>query len=128
MRRAAALNRKILKMNESPIFAKTEVFMKWLLEHTAKFPKHERFRLAKRIEDAMFDFHTGLLQAVDLKDPTYYLKRANVSLNQLRFYLRLALEMGYTSPNQFQYTAQHTVELGKLLGGWLNKYSKASTS
>lgn len=104
---------------QSPIFVKTEVFMKWLLDHTTKFPKHERFRLAKRIDDALFDFHAGLIYAVKLKDPATYLKQADIALHQLRAYMRLALEMGYTSPNQYGFAAQNLKELGKLLGGWL---------
>jgi len=108
-------------MSQSPIFVKTEAFMKWLLEHTAKYPKHERFRLAKRIDDALFDFHSLLTLAVYNPHESDWLKQADVRLQLLRTYLRLAVELRYTDPQQFHYAAEHLDELGKLLGGWLKK-------
>jgi len=95
--------------------------MGWLLAHTAKFPKSERFRLAKRIEDALFNFHQALTMAVYRPDTKTHLQNADLHLNLLRAYLRLALELKLTSPNQYRYAAEHIDELGKLLGGWLKK-------
>lgn len=95
--------------------------MVWLLEHTGKFPKNERFRLAKRIEDALFDFHKSLTVAVYRADTKTHLQNADLQLNLLRVYLRLALELKYTTPNQYRYAAEHVAEIGKLLGGWLKK-------
>ncbi len=107
--------------NQSPIFIKTEAFMAWLFEHTAKFPRHERFRLAKRIEDALFDFHAALVMATNTAEPRLYLIQADTQLNLLRAYLRLAVELKYTTPKQYQHTTEHTSEIGKLLGGWMKK-------
>jgi hypothetical protein len=95
--------------------------MAWLFEHTAKFPRHERFRLAKRIEDALFDFHAALVLATGASDVKLHLSRADSHLNLLRTYLRLAVELHYTTPKQYQYTAEHTSEIGRLLGGWMKK-------
>lgn len=95
--------------------------MVWLLDHTRKYPKHERFRLAKRIEDALFEFHALLLRAAQSNDPQNSLKEADIRLDLLRAYLRLAVELKYTAPKQYEYAAQYTTEIGKLLGGWLKK-------
>jgi hypothetical protein len=48
------LRRAIIR--ESPIFVKTYDFAKWLLEHTIKFPKSQRFVMAKQIEEALRNF------------------------------------------------------------------------
>lgn len=106
---------------QSPIFIKTEVFMLWLLNHTANFPKHERFRLGKRIDDALFDFHKLLFQAVYEQKTSDHLRQANLHLQLVRTYLRFALELKYTDPNQYHYAAEHLEEIGKLLGGWIKK-------
>ncbi len=37
-------------MKQSPIFIKVYDLSKWLLEHTHKFPKSQRFVMAKRVE------------------------------------------------------------------------------
>jgi len=108
---------------QSPIFVKTEAFMVWLFDHTAKFPRHERFRLAKRIDDALFNFHEYLVRATLSDNPKRELTEADAQLTLLRTYLRIAVEQHYTSPAQFKYIAEHTTEIGKLLGGWLKKES-----
>ncbi len=96
--------------------------MKWLLEHTAKFPKHERFRLARQIEDALFTFHSCLLQAAKL-EKRYYLQLADIELEKLRTYLRLAGELNHTKPDQLKFAFEHTTDLGNLLGAWLKLLS-----
>ncbi len=106
---------------QSPIFIKTEVFMVWLLEHTRKFPKYERFRLAKWMEDAVREFHECLIRAAQAEEPRQQLLEADIQLDLLRAYLRLAVELKHTSSKQYQYAARHTTEIGRLLGGWLKK-------
>ena len=93
--------------------------MVWLLEHTRKFPKHERFRLAKQIEKALFTFHECLIRAAQTETTRQHLLEADIQLDLLRTYLRLSVELKYTSRNQYGHAAKHTTELGKLLGGWL---------
>jgi four helix bundle protein len=105
--------------DQSPIFVKTEAFLVWLLDHTRKFPKHERFRLAQYIEEAAFTFHTNLIRAAHSETPREALHEADIELARLRAYLRLALELRYTSHGQYGYAAQQTAEIGRLLGGWL---------
>lgn len=106
---------------EAPIFVKTETFMMWLLEHTIKFPKYERFRLARQIEDAIFNLHRHLLSAAKTQDKKIHLQAADIELDRLRAYLRLATELKYTSVGQYGYAAQQVTEIGKMLGGWLKK-------
>lgn len=98
--------------------------MLWLLKHTAGFPKHERFRLAKRIEDAAFNFHECLLRAAQSQHVYADLLEAGVELNKLRAYLRLTMEYKYLAPNQYAYAAEQLTEIGKLVGGW-RKSAKA---
>lgn len=95
--------------------------MVWLLGHTRNFPKDERFRLAKYIDDAIFAFHTQLLYAAKTQKVEQYLLLADAELDRVRAYLRFALELKYTSYQQYQYAAKQTTEIGKLLGGWMKK-------
>jgi hypothetical protein len=111
---------------QSPMFVKTEEFMVWLLGHTAKFPKSERFRLAQRIDNAIFDFHAVLIAAATYPNQAReYLLQAQLELNKLRAYLRLAMETRCASQSQYGFAAEYTVELGKLLGGWLKSLKTA---
>ncbi|MDX1991248.1 MAG: diversity-generating retroelement protein Avd [bacterium] len=106
---------------QSPIFVKTEALMLWLLAHTRKFPREERFRLAARVEHILFTFHESLLYAAKSTEPQRYLRKADAEFDMLRTYLRFALELGYTTSDQYKYVAEEITEIGKLLGGWLKK-------
>jgi hypothetical protein len=80
-------NIQFIIVKESPIFVKTYDFTKWLLEHTIKFPKSQRFVMAKRIEEAALNFYDLLLSAVkneaDRKD---ILNNASFELERLKHY------------------------------------------
>lgn len=104
---------------QSPIFVKTESFMLWLLAHTSKYPKSERFRLALRIENAAFALHEHLLRAAQVKNTRAELLEADIELDKLRAYLRLSHESHLMTADQFGYSAGQTTEIGKLLGAWL---------
>jgi len=92
---------------QSPIFVKTFDILKWLIKTTEKFPKSQRFFIAKRINDAIFDFYEILVEAAVKKDCNLreLLKDADAKLIKLRHYVRLAMELGYLSFKQYEYVA-----------------------
>jgi hypothetical protein len=55
-------------MRESPSFVKSFETLSWIIEHTSKFPKHQRFVMAKRIEDAALSFHDSVVLATKSAD------------------------------------------------------------
>jgi len=105
---------------QSPIFTKTSDFLLWLLQHTEKFPKSERFRLAKRMEDCAFGFYELLVEATrSSKRKRQFLLQADVQLEKLRLYVRMSQARKLTSLSQYHFASGALVEIGKLLGGWL---------
>lgn len=102
----------------SPIFSKTYQMMMWLLNHTGKFPKSERFRLAKQLSDSLFEFHQCLLELVYFENRSELFAKADVQLARLRIYVRLSQEMGLTSIKQYEFFSGLVTEIGRLLGGW----------
>jgi len=93
--------------------------MLWLLQHVKHYPREERFRLTTRIEQVLFTFHESLLYAAKTGETAHYLRKADAEFDMLRTYLRFAVELKYTTPEQYQYIAEQTTEIGKLLGGWM---------
>lgn len=76
---------------QSPIFTKTYDFILWLLNHTEKFPRSERFRLARRLEDTAFEFYELLIKAArSSRRKREVLLDADRVLDQLRLYTRLS--------------------------------------
>lgn len=92
----------------------------WLLEHTEKFPKSERFRMAKRLEDTAFSFYELLIEATrSTKRKRQLLIQADVQLEKLRLFVRMSVRRKLTSVPQYHFVSGILVEIGKLLGGWL---------
>jgi four helix bundle protein len=105
---------------QSPIFAKSHDLLVWLLQHTAKFPKSERFRLAKRVDDSAFRFYDLIARATKSGDKRRsVLLEADLELDRLRLNVRLCVELKLLTTAQYEYAATALVEIGKLLGGWL---------
>ncbi len=115
-------------MRESPIFIKAYEMLVWLLERTAKFPKNQRFLLAKRMENAALDLFEGLNHAALARGGAALapLAAADRSLANLRLYNRLAKDLELLAFNQYEYLAAMLDEVGRLLGGWLKRTEKSS--
>ena len=111
--------------NESPIFRKSYEMLVWLLAHTRKFPKDQRFVMAKRMEEAALDFHDSLLRAARGKRPQTSLETADFHLARLKDYNRLSQDLKLHSLRQYEFLAKQLDELGRLLGGWLRSLAKA---
>jgi hypothetical protein len=89
---------------QSPIFVKTYDLLLWLLERSARFPKHERFRMARRLEESAFAFYDLLLQAGRLgdgrdRDKRRLLLQADLELDRLRFHVRMCQDLKLLSFN-----------------------------
>jgi hypothetical protein len=107
---------------ESPIFVKSYELLIWLLQHTRKFPKDQRFVLAARLEQAGLDLHDALLAAARTSNPRSALARlaeADLHLERLRVYNRLSQDLKLHAFSQYEHLARLLDELGKLLGGWI---------
>ncbi len=109
-----------MNSRQSPIFSKTYDFLLWLMNHTERFPKSERFRMARRLEDTAFAFYETLVQAArTTRRQRNVLLSADLELDKLRLYLRLSHARSLTNKKQYQYASRQLVEIGKLLGSWL---------
>ena len=104
---------------QSPIFSKSYDFLVWLSGHTEKYPKSERFRLAKRLEDTAYTFYELLLFAARLKKPMKTLLEADYELEKLRLYVRLSHSRKLMKSEQYQFASGKLIEMGRLLGGWI---------
>lgn len=93
--------------------------MVWLTPALTKFPKDQRFRLAARIEASLFAFHDHILRAARARQRRPLLVEADLELEKLRVYLRLAQDTRCLSFKQYEHAARMVTEVGKLLGGWL---------
>jgi hypothetical protein len=108
---------------ESPLFVRTYDFILWLVPRTMSFPRSQRFILTKRLQDSILDFYETIIGAAICSDRKRRarLEAADVELVKVRKYLRLARDMEWLSPRQYQFAAAQVTEIGNLLGGWMKK-------
>lgn len=95
---------------------------------TKKFPKHQRFVLAKRMEEAALSFQDHIVYATQVRRPHPSLLQADFHLERLRLYKRLALHLRLMAPGQHEHLARQLDELGRLLGGWLRSLHRQQNS
>ena len=115
-----------MSRRESPIHTKSYDLLKWLLPSTAKFPREQRFALARQIEDAAFGFHRAIVESSQGQRAA--LREADLHLTLLRTYLRLACDLRYYSLNQYEHAARLVDELERLVGGWKRVAAAPSTA
>jgi cytosine/adenosine deaminase-related metal-dependent hydrolase len=107
-------------MQESPIFSKTYDLLTWLVPATTRFPREQRFVLAKAVQETALRFQEHLIEAGVGQGRTrsQALAQADVDLTKLRFYLRLCQDLQLLTRRQYQHVAEMVAEIGRLLGGW----------
>lgn len=103
----------------SPVFTKIYELIRWLIPHTLKFPRQQRFVVAAALQQGCQTVLQRLLEAQRSQSPAARLLHADVALAQLRLNWRLAFEWQLITEKQFEHGAKLMEEVGKLLGAWL---------
>jgi hypothetical protein len=104
---------------ELTVITKTYDLVLWACHHTGGFPRQHRFVLGERIERRLYKLLETLLQARYTRDRQDLLQRANLSLEILRFQMRLAHDLQCLRKNSYGYAAKAINEIGGMVGGWL---------
>ena len=103
------------------VITKTYDLILWSCKHTAKFPRNHRFVLGERIERSLYGILEGLLTAKYSRDRVPVLAQVNLSLEILRFQLRLAKDLECLRGNSYGFAARAVDEIGRLVGGWIRR-------
>ncbi|MEW5869296.1 MAG: diversity-generating retroelement protein Avd [Chloroflexota bacterium] len=115
-------------MNESPLYVRTYDLLLWLIPQVQKFPRIHRFGLAERIQRLGLDFQDSLTAAGKSRgqERRALLRRADVQLEQMRTWLRMAQELQLLSLRQYEHAARLTNEVGRLLGAWIKQLDQGT--
>jgi hypothetical protein len=106
-------------MRNSPIFVKYYDLMTWFYPALTKFPKEQRFRLAARIEETLYQTYELILRASRSDQPRLQLLEADYQLDKLRLLVRLAKDIQCMHFSQYEHASKLINEIGRLLGGWI---------
>src|SRR4051812_27824642 len=103
---------------ELSVIRKTYDLVKWSCEHTGRFPRSHRFVLGERIERRLYSLLEALIEAKYTRDRRDLLRRANLSLEVLRFQMRLAKDLQCLRGNSYEFASKALLEIGREVGGW----------
>lgn len=101
-----------------------------LLKHTLpmldSLPRSQRFTLGDRIQNHLSDLLDLIVEAYYLPaaDKRPVLTRANIRLETLRHYFRLAYERGHYNSLRYQDFARRVDDMGRDVGGWIKSLPK----
>jgi four helix bundle protein len=107
------------------IYQKTYDFILWLHPAVNKFPKSQRFVLGQRIENKALDLVQSIIIANAAREKTPILAQASMELDELRILIRLAKDLHFLSVRQYGLAAEKLNEIGRMLAGWRNRFSRA---
>jgi len=120
----AGLNRKFME------------FMKLLNIYLNHFPKHEKYALSNLIRNTAYELYDLIVEGQKRYHKKTTLTNLDITHQKLRMQLFLAYELGYfrfkdgkradKSPknleeHRFTAIGKLNDELGKMIGGWINK-------
>ena len=113
-------------MKQSPIFVRMHDLLLWLLPQTAKFPREQRFALTQAVQQTAMRLQERLIEAGMHKgaERIALLHQADIEMVKLKAHLRLCQDMGHLTVRQQEHVSRLTMEVGKLLGAWLDQEKK----
>jgi len=97
-------------------------FLQWLIPAVEKFPRAQKFLLGDRIQATALDVLESLIEATYTRDRRGHLARANLGLEKLRFFFRIASDLRYLDPRRYEFAARSLDETGRLVGAWSKTY------
>jgi len=102
------------KDQELIVITKTYDLILWSCNHTSKFPRNHRFVLGERIERNLYNLLETLIAAKYTKNRQRLLEEANLSLEVLRFQMRLAKDLQCLKVESYAFAAKSIDEIGRL--------------
>lgn len=104
-----------------PIVTKAYDFALWLLPRVNDFPRSYRFVLGDRLINLILDIVEGLIEASHRRDKRQVLDGVSITLDRLRFLIRLSQDLQLLNLKRYAYAAGEMNEVGAMLGGWLKQ-------
>ncbi len=105
------------------VLTETYELLNELITVLGKFPRDQRFLLGDRIQNMVSDVLELLIEAFYLprtqKAP--HLQKVNITLEKLRYFIRLAHQRNYLSTGKYKQLSEHLNSIGRQVGGWLKK-------
>lgn len=114
--------KKITTFRDLVVWEKSHTLTLAIYKLTRKFPDFERFGLSSQIQRSSSSVPSNIAEGFkknSLKDSLHFYNIADCSLEETKYQLILARDLGYISEAEFTQTSSIAEETGKLLNGWM---------
>ena len=101
-----------------PALEAHQQFLLWLVPTIEKFPQRQRFLLGDRMQSTALDVLEALIEATYSRDRQRHLSRANMGLEKLRVFFRIATEFEYVSTRRYEHASRLLDDIGRRVGAW----------
>jgi hypothetical protein len=92
----------------------------WSAPKLAQFPRVHRFTLGDRVMQTQLAVLDALIAAqYDPAERQGQLRRANLTLERLRYLYRLCRDVNCLALKEYEFAALQLVDTGRMVGGWL---------
>jgi len=91
----------------------------WLIPVLDGLPRRQKFQLGDRLQSTALDVLDTLVEAAYTRDRAALLRQANMGLEKLRFWVRLAKDLQLLDFKRYEHAARLIDALGRQVGGWL---------
>ncbi|MEI6775650.1 MAG: hypothetical protein WCK70_01990 [Chloroflexales bacterium] len=115
------------RMPDSPIFARCDELVIWVLRATVRYPRHFRAALGRFTQEAALLLQRDLVAAARRRDKRQALQAADEALSELRLLLRQGQALDLLTVGQYAHVVRLTDEVGRLLGGWRKSQARAAS-
>jgi hypothetical protein len=93
-------------------------FLLWLVPTVEKFPRSQKFLLGDRIQASALDVLENLIEATYTRERRGHLAQANLGLEKLRHFFRLAVDLRHLDARKYEHAARSLDDIGRLVGAW----------
>ena len=99
-------------------------FILWLVPAVERFPRSQKFLLGDRIQSTATDVLEALIEATYTRRRDPSLSRANMGVEKLRFFFRLARDLRFLDPRRYEHAARSLDETGRRIGAWIKEHAR----
>ena len=106
---------------QNTILVQTYELLKYLIGVLKHFPREQKFLIGDRVQGLVSDILELFIEAFYSpgKAKKAKLVQANILLEKLRYYIRLAYELGYYNSKRYGQIMEKIQHIGRMNGGWI---------
>ena len=106
---------------QNTILVQTYELLKYLIGVLKHFPREQKFLIGDRVQGLVSDILELFIEAFysSGKAKKEKLVQANILLEKLRYYIRLAYELGYYNSKRYGQIMDKIQHIGRMNGGWI---------